>query len=94
MNKKLEETVSIIRFILDNKKRTWYDNLEILIKIKYNKGDTFNLKDIYENFEHILQQKYPLNYTVKASIRQHLQKLRDKKIIDFIDDKGNYTLID
>lgn len=57
MNKKLEETVSIIRFILDNKKRTWYDNLEILIKIKYNKGDTFNLKDIYENFEHILQQK-------------------------------------
>ena len=93
MNKQLLETVSIMRFILDNTKRKWCEHLEILIKIKYNKGDTFNLKDVYENFEHILQQKYPLNYTVKASIRQHLQKLRDKIIIEFTDDNGSYILI-
>ena len=93
MSKELIETVSIMRFILDNTKRKWCEHLEILIKIKYNKGDRFTIKDIYENFEDILQQKYPLNYTVKASIRQHLQKLRDKKIIDFIDNHGKYILI-
>ena len=93
MNKKLEETVSIIRFILDSEKRKWYENLEILIKIKYDKGDIFTLKDVYNNFEKILQQKYPLNYNIKASIRQHLQKLRDKIIIEFTDDNGSYILI-
>ena len=91
--KELVETVSIIRFILDDTKRSWYNNLEILIKISYDKGDRFTSKDIYENFENILQQKYPLNYTIKASIRANLQVLRDKGIIDFIDDKGNYILI-
>jgi|TARA_Y100000389_G_scaffold145991_1_gene144613 type II restriction enzyme len=93
MNKELIETVSIVRFILDNTKRKWYDNLEILIKIKYNKGDRFTSKDIYEKFENILQQKYPLNYTIKSSIRANLQVLRDKDIIDYIDNKGNYILI-
>ena len=33
----------------------------------------------------ILQQKYPLNYTIKASIRANLQVLRDKGIIEYID---------
>ena len=39
MNKQLVETVSIIRFILDDTKRKWCEHVEILIKIKYNKGD-------------------------------------------------------
>ena len=92
MNKELKSSVSIIRFILDNTKRKWSDNLEILIKIVYDKGDIFELKDIYEQFEHILQQKYPLNYTVKASIRANLQVLRDRNVIIFID-SGKYILI-
>jgi hypothetical protein len=67
--------------------------LEILIKTIYNKGDIFTIKDIYEKFENILQLKYPKNKTVKNSIRQNLQKLRDKNIISFIDNMGNYLLI-
>ena len=94
MNKQLVETVSIIRFILDNTKRKWYENLEILIKIKYNKGDKFTIKDIYDNFEEILQQKFPKSNTVKNSIQLNLQKLRDNKIIEYIDYQGNYILID
>lgn len=94
MNKELTSTVSIIRFILNNTERTWSNNLKILIKTTYNKGDMFTLKDIYEKFEHILQLKYPLNYTIKASIRANLQVLRDKNIIRFIDNMGNYILID
>ena len=93
MNRELVETVSIIRFILDNTKRKWYENLEILIKIKYDKGDRFTIKDIYENFENILQQKYPKSNTVKNSIQLNLQKLRDNGIIKYIDYNGNYILI-
>jgi len=93
MNKKIEETVSIIRFILDNTKRKWCEHLEILIKIKYNKGDRFTIKDIYDNFEGILQQKFPKSNTVKNSIQLNLQKLRTKGIIEYIDYQGNYTLI-
>lgn len=93
MDKKLISTVSIIRFILNNTAWTWNGNLEILIKTIYNKGDIFTIKDIYEKFENILQLKYPKNKTVKNSIRQNLQKLRDKNIISFIDNMGNYLLI-
>tara|TARA_B110000483_G_scaffold236275_1_gene309091 strand:- start:23 stop:520 length:498 start_codon:yes stop_codon:yes gene_type:complete len=89
-----ENITSIIRFILNNTERTWSDNMKILIKATYNKGDTFTLKDIYRKFEHILQLKYPLNYTIKASIRANLQVLRGKNIISFIDNVGNYILID
>lgn len=93
MNKQLVETVSIMRFILDNTKRKWCEHLEILIKIKYNKGDRFTIKDIYDNFENILQQKFPKSNTVKNSIQLNLQKLRTKGIIEYIDYQGNYTLI-
>ena len=93
MNKELIKTVSIIRFILDDTKRSWYNNLEILIKISYDKGDRFTIKDIYEKFENILQQKFPKSNTVKNSIQLNLQKLRDKGIIKYIDYHGNYILI-
>tara|TARA_B110000208_G_scaffold82666_1_gene105185 strand:- start:26 stop:457 length:432 start_codon:yes stop_codon:yes gene_type:complete len=89
-----ENITSIIRFILNNTSGTWNGNLEILIKTTYNKGDIFKLKDIYEKFEDILQLKYPKNNTVKYSIQRTLQNLRDKNIIRFIDNMGNYILID
>ena len=92
--KNYENITSIIRFILNNTERTWNGNLEILIKTTYNKGDIFKLKDIYEKFEDILKLKYPKNNTVKYSIQRTLQNLRDKNIIRFIDNMGNYILID
>ena len=93
MNKKSIEIASIIRFILDDTKRKWCEHLEILIKIKYNIGDRFTIKDIYDNFENILQQKFPKSNTVKNSIQLNLQKLRDKGIIKYINYNGNYILI-
>ena len=94
MNKEVVQNVSIIRFILDDTKRKWCEHLEILIKISYDKGDRFTIKDIYEKFENILQQKFPKSNTVKNSIQLNLQKLRDKGIIKYIDYNGNYILID
>ena len=93
MDKKSIEMASIIRFILDDTKRSWRNNLELLIKISYDKGDRFTSRDIYRKFEDILQKKYPNNNTIKNSIQLNLQKLRDKGIIKYIDYNGNYILI-
>lgn len=91
----LESIVNIIRFIHnDNKKNNTFNSLlEKLIKLKYKTNDIFTLKEIYINFEDILKLNYPNNNTIKSSIRFNLQVLRDKKIIDFIDNHGKYILI-
>ena len=43
---------------------------------------TFSLEDMY-SFESHLKQKYPKNNHIKDKIRQQLQVLRDKGIIEF-----------
>ncbi len=44
--------------------------------------DVFSLKDMYA-FEDVLKEKYPDNRFVKDKIRQQLQLLRDKGLIEF-----------
>lgn len=46
-------------------------------------NDIFRLEDVY-TFAEELQQKYPNNKTIKASIRQKLQILREKGYIEFV----------
>ena len=50
----------------------------------------FSLDDVYA-FEAYLQAKHPLNNNVKAKIRQQLQYLRDKNILDFVG-RGQYRM--
>ena len=52
------------------------------------KNDTFSLKEIYI-FEAYLKTKYPNNNHIKDKIRQQLQILRDKGIIEF-SGRGSY----
>ena len=52
---------------------------------------TFSLDDIYK-FENDLKLKHPENNFIKDKIRQQLQVLRDKGIIEFTG-KGNYKKI-
>jgi type II restriction enzyme len=64
--------------------------LDVLICVeKLNKRE-FSLQEMY-NFEPYLKAKHPSNNNVQAKIRQQLQFLRDKKIVDFID-AGKYRL--
>ena len=42
--------------------------------------------------ESILKQKYPMNNFVKDKIRQQLQILRDREIIEFLG-KGRYKKV-
>jgi type II restriction enzyme len=51
----------------------------------------FTLKDMY-NFERELSLKYPENSHIKEKIRQQLQVLRDKGIIEFLGD-GKYKKV-
>ena len=55
------------------------------------KKETFSLEDVYK-FEEKLKLKYPSNNFIKDKIRQQLQVLRDKGIIEFIS-RGNYKKI-
>lgn len=56
--------------------------LDVLGCVESLKNDHFSLSDIY-TFEPILQQKYPNNKFIKDKIRQQLQILRDKDLIEF-----------
>jgi type II restriction enzyme len=65
--------------------------LDIMNCIDAIQQDIFSLKDIY-SFENQLKQKYPNNNFIKDKIRQQLQLLRDKGIIEFVN-RGNYKKV-
>ena len=65
--------------------------LDIMNCIDTIPKDTFSLKEIYV-FENKLKDKYPNNYFIKDKIRQQLQFLRDKGLIEF-KGKGNYKRV-
>jgi len=65
--------------------------LDIMMCVDAIKKDNFTLDEIYK-FENKLKLKYPKNNFIKDKIRQQLQILRDKGIIDFIG-RGKYKLI-
>lgn len=65
--------------------------LDIMKCIDEIKTDVFNLDEVY-NFEQKLKSKYPNNNFIKDKIRQQLQILRDKGIIDFVG-RGKYKKI-
>jgi type II restriction enzyme len=63
--------------------RGW--TIEVLKIVDSIKDKSFTLQDIYA-FEEILKEKFPNNNFVKDKIRQQLQVIRDKGLIEF---KGN-----
>ncbi len=62
--------------------------LDVLSCVERVKGDVFTLKEMYE-FCDELQEKHRHNAHVKDKIRQQLQFLRDKGVIDFLE-RGTY----
>lgn len=65
--------------------------LDLLICVDLIKKETFTLDDVYK-FEDSLKLKYPSNNFIKDKIRQQLQVLRDRGIIEFVS-RGNYKKI-
>ena len=64
--------------------------LDVLLCVERIKKRDFSLEDIYA-FEAYLKAKHPQNNNVKAKIRQQLQFLRDKHIIEFVR-RGQYRM--
>lgn len=62
--------------------------LDIMGCVDSIRNDSFSLHDMYK-FENELQLKHPENNFVKDKIRQQLQVLRDKGIIEFVG-RGKY----
>lgn len=56
--------------------------LDVMRCIDYFKSNTFTLDEVYA-FENSLKAKYPNNNFIKDKIRQQLQLLRDKGLIEF-----------
>lgn len=65
--------------------------LDIMLCVDAIYKNEFTLDDIYQ-FENKLKVKYPNNNFIKDKIRQQLQILRDKNIIEFIGN-GKYKKI-
>lgn len=65
--------------------------LDVMKCVDEIKTDIFNLDEIYK-FEQKLKLKYPNNNFIKEKIRQQLQLLRDKGIIEFVG-RGKYKKI-
>ena len=51
----------------------------------------FTLSEVY-SFEEMLKQMHPKNKHIRAKIRQQLQILRDKGILEFVE-RGKYRVI-
>ena len=62
--------------------------LDVLSCVERAKEDVFSLKEMYE-FCDELQEKHRGNAHVKDKIRQQLQFLRDKGLIEFLE-RGVY----
>lgn len=80
--KKVLENWSRTSFLAEQKieNRGW--TIELLKIIEVIRNNEFELKDVY-SFESTLKKKFPQNRFVKDKIRQQLQILRDKGIIEF-----------
>lgn len=72
------------------KLKGWNHIVYTILKTYFSKNE-FKLKDLYE-FEPHFKLLYPENYHIKDKLRQTLQKLRNKGLLEFVS-KGVYNLI-
>ncbi len=71
---------------VNQKSRGWL--IDILNCVDLIPNRNFRLEDVYK-FEAELKLKYPNNHFIKDKIRQQLQVLRDKGVIEFVS-RGTY----
>ena len=64
--------------------------LDVLMCVERIRKEEFSLDDVYA-FEGYLKAKHPANHNVKAKVRQQLQFLRDKGVIEFLG-RGQYRM--
>ena len=78
-------------FLANQKKENRGWAIEVLKVIDTLPNQEFKLSDVYM-FENVFKEKFPNNNFVKDKLRQQLQVLRDKEILQFMGN-GNYKKI-
>lgn len=78
----------VVKSTQDIEAKGWL--LDTLVCVERIKKEEFSLEEMYK-FESYLKAKHPSNNNIQAKIRQQLQFLRDKKIIDFVG-RGRYRI--
>lgn len=78
-------------FLANQKKENRGWTIEVLKVIDEIPNQEFKLSDVYK-FENVFQEIFPNNNFVKDKLRQQLQVLRDKEILQFLGN-GNYKKI-
>lgn len=68
---------------------TWDEELAEVIRKRWRIGQSFKLEDIY-GYEGYFMKLHPNNHNIKQKLRQILQRLRNRDIIEFVDDSGTY----
>lgn len=79
----VKETFNKTLFLRSSSKEAKGCILDILACVDAIKKETFTLDEVYK-FEEDLKKKYHNNNFIKDKIRQQLQVLRDKGIIEFV----------
>jgi type II restriction enzyme len=69
--------------------RSWA--IDVLKCIEVLRTKNFSLKQLYQ-FEYELAKKHPKNKHIKDKVRQQLQILRDKGLVEFVS-PGNYRVV-
>lgn len=87
----VKETFNKTLFLRSKSKESKGWILDIMTCVDLIRKENFTLDDVYK-FEKDLKQKYPSNNFIKDKIRQQLQVLRDKGIIEFVS-RGNYKKV-
>lgn len=82
------EKTTFVKNTHDMETKGWLFDVLICME-KLNKTD-FSLKELY-SFEPVLKQKHPHNNNIPAKIRQQLQVLRDRDVLQFVG-RGKYRL--
>jgi type II restriction enzyme len=82
------DKTAFIRNTHDVESKGWI--FDVLMCIEKLKKKEFTLDEIYR-FESLLKSKHPQNNNVQAKIRQQLQFLRDKNVIEFVS-PGKYRV--
>lgn len=87
----VKETFNRTLFLRTKSKSARGWTLDVMACVDLIKKEAFTLDEIY-SFEKDLKLKYPNNNFIKDKIRQQLQLLRDKGIIEFVS-RGNYRKV-
>ncbi|MDV8015162.1 hypothetical protein R4P70_27965 [Rhodococcus sp. IEGM 1241] len=73
---------------------SWADAVRGMISRQFKAGEIFTSTALHHLFEDSLSDLYPKNSTIRESLSNTLQKLRDEGFLEFVDNQGTYRLPD